>query len=69
MTKRLTYCSFWGDFYKQISGNTQMTQGLSIVTGCTAGGTEAIVVVPFEWGSLLLSPFQTAHFHSKARER
>lgn len=25
-----------------------MTQGLSILTGCSAGATEAVVVVPFE---------------------
>jgi len=25
-----------------------MTQGLSVLTGCTAGATEAVVVVPFE---------------------
>lgn len=26
-----------------------MTQGLSILTGCSAGATEAVVVVPFEY--------------------
>lgn len=26
-----------------------MTQSISILTGCSAGATEAVVVVPFEW--------------------
>lgn len=35
--------SYLGSF-----GATKMTQGLSVLTGCTAGATEAVVVVPFE---------------------
>ena len=33
----------------------QMNQSLSILTGCSAGATEAIVVVPFELRSYALS--------------
>lgn len=39
---------FWGKTYKQALGTSNMSQGLSILTGCSAGATESIVVVPFE---------------------
>ena len=38
----------WGTFYKNAFGVPTMTQSLSILTGATAGATEAFVVVPFE---------------------
>jgi solute carrier family 25 (mitochondrial 2-oxodicarboxylate transporter), member 21 len=38
----------WGAFYKHAFGVQKMTQSLSILTGATAGATEAFVVVPFE---------------------
>lgn len=40
--------SFWGSTYRQAFDAPAMTQGLSILTGCSAGATEAVVVVPFE---------------------
>jgi hypothetical protein len=39
---------FWGQTYKGLYGTSTMTQQLSILTGCSAGATEAFVVVPFE---------------------
>jgi hypothetical protein len=39
---------FWGKTYKRLTGEKEMTQKLSILTGCSAGGTESFVVVPFE---------------------
>jgi len=39
---------FWGKTFKRLSGNPEMTQSLSILTGCSAGATESLVVVPFE---------------------
>ncbi|GAA6062933.1 hypothetical protein JCM10212_005946 [Sporobolomyces blumeae] len=39
---------FWGKTYKSAMGTDKMTQGLSVLTGCSAGATESIVVVPFE---------------------
>ncbi|BGP19918.1 hypothetical protein JCM10213_008607 [Rhodosporidiobolus nylandii] len=39
---------FWGKTYKQAFGAEKMTQSLSVLTGCSAGATESIVVVPFE---------------------
>jgi len=39
---------FWGSTYKDLFGTPVMTQNLSILTGCSAGATEAVVVVPFE---------------------
>lgn len=38
----------WGQFYRDAFGMPKMTQSLSILTGATAGATEAFVVVPFE---------------------
>jgi len=39
---------FWGNTYLGLTGETKMTQQLSILTGCSAGATESFVVVPFE---------------------
>jgi len=39
---------FWGKTYLSLSGETKMSQQLSILTGCSAGATESFVVVPFE---------------------
>ncbi|KAI9674761.1 MAG: hypothetical protein M1817_001665 [Caeruleum heppii] len=38
----------WGKFYRNAFSAPQMTQPLSILTGASAGATEAFVVVPFE---------------------
>lgn len=38
----------WGKFYRNLFGQQSMTQSLSVLTGATAGCTEAFVVVPFE---------------------
>ncbi|KAH7323696.1 mitochondrial carrier domain-containing protein [Rhexocercosporidium sp. MPI-PUGE-AT-0058] len=38
----------WGKFYRESFGVAKMNQSLSVLTGATAGATEALVVVPFE---------------------
>ncbi|KAI9801005.1 MAG: Mitochondrial 2-oxodicarboxylate carrier 2 [Sarcosagium campestre] len=38
----------WGKVYRNLFNTPQMNQQLSILTGATAGATEAFVVVPFE---------------------
>lgn len=38
----------WGKAYQSFFGISKMNQGLSILTGASAGATEAFVVVPFE---------------------
>ena len=38
----------WGLFYRNLFGMQRANQQLSILTGATAGATEAFVVVPFE---------------------
>ncbi|KAH8812629.1 mitochondrial carrier domain-containing protein [Xylogone sp. PMI_703] len=38
----------WGRFYQRILGVEKQTQSLSILTGSTAGVTEALIIVPFE---------------------
>ncbi|KAF8591768.1 mitochondrial carrier [Ramaria rubella] len=39
---------FWGKAFLSLTGATTMTQSLAIATGCAAGATESVVVVPFE---------------------
>lgn len=38
----------WGTFYRGLFGVQKQTQSLAVLTGATAGATEAFVVVPFE---------------------
>ena len=38
----------WGKVYRNMFGVAKMNQSLSILTGASAGATEAFVVVPFE---------------------
>ncbi|KAL8830468.1 MAG: hypothetical protein Q9170_005721 [Blastenia crenularia] len=38
----------WGKFYRNLFGIAKMDQKLSILTGASAGATEAFIVVPFE---------------------
>ncbi|KAK3683157.1 hypothetical protein LTR37_020496 [Vermiconidia calcicola] len=38
----------WGKVYRNLFGVSKMNQSLSILTGASAGATEAFVVVPFE---------------------
>jgi solute carrier family 25 2-oxodicarboxylate transporter 21 len=38
----------WGKVWRNTFGVAKMNQSLSILTGASAGATEAIVVVPFE---------------------
>ncbi|KAI9825480.1 MAG: hypothetical protein M1826_006976 [Phylliscum demangeonii] len=38
----------WGKLYRNLFDAPKMTQSLSILTGASAGATEALVVVPFE---------------------
>lgn len=38
----------WGKFYRNLFGIPKMNQSLSVLTGASAGATEALVVVPFE---------------------
>jgi solute carrier family 25 2-oxodicarboxylate transporter 21 len=38
----------WGRIYRKAFGQEKMNQSLSVLTGASAGATEAVVVVPFE---------------------
>jgi len=51
----------WGKFYRNAFGIPKMTQGLSILTGATAGATEAFVVVPFELVKIRLQDKAQSH--------
>lgn len=54
----------WGKFYRTVFGVPKMTQPLSILTGATAGATEAFVVVPFELVKIRLQDKAQAHKYS-----
>ncbi|MCO5589534.1 hypothetical protein L7F22_043502 [Adiantum nelumboides] len=54
---------FWGKTYRGIAGTDKMTQGLSILTGCSAGGVEAFVTVPFELVKIKLQDKAQAHLY------
>jgi len=51
----------WGKFYRHAFGIPKMTQPLSILTGASAGATEAFVVVPFELVKIRLQDKAQAH--------
>ncbi|KAI9738684.1 MAG: hypothetical protein M1834_008189 [Cirrosporium novae-zelandiae] len=51
----------WGKFYRNIFGVAKMNQQLSVLTGATAGATEALVVVPFELVKIRLQDKAQAH--------
>jgi solute carrier family 25 2-oxodicarboxylate transporter 21 len=56
----------WGKVYRNLFGVTKMNQSLSILTGASAGATEAFVVVPFELVKIRL---QGKHRKLKSRRR
>ena len=39
---------FWGKVFRRAAGVREPTPVLSVVTGCAAGATESLLVVPFE---------------------
>ncbi|KAF2202956.1 mitochondrial 2-oxodicarboxylate carrier protein-like protein [Delitschia confertaspora ATCC 74209] len=51
----------WGKFYRNLFGAPKMNQSLSVLTGATAGATEAFVVVPFELIKIRLQDKAQAH--------
>lgn len=60
----------WGKVYRNMFGVAKMNQSLSILTGATAGATEAFVVVPFELVKIRLQgmiDFQTATRENRER--
>lgn len=54
---------FWSKTYRSAFGTDQMSQGLSVLTGCTAGATESVVVVPFELVKIRLQDKAQAHLY------
>ncbi|QKX56109.1 uncharacterized protein TRUGW13939_03209 [Talaromyces rugulosus] len=51
----------WGTFYRDLFGIEKTTQPLAVLTGATAGATEAFVVVPFELVKIRLQDKAQAH--------
>ncbi|KAK3671175.1 hypothetical protein LTR78_008976 [Recurvomyces mirabilis] len=51
----------WGKFYRNLFSIPKMTQSLSILTGASAGATEAFVVVPFELVKIRLQDKAQSH--------
>ncbi|KAI1848895.1 hypothetical protein JX265_001226 [Neoarthrinium moseri] len=54
----------WGKVYRKAFGYENMTQGLSILTGASAGATESFVVVPFELVKIRLQNKASASLYS-----
>lgn len=54
----------WGKVYRNLFGMTKMNQPLSVLTGATAGATEAFIVVPFELVKIRLQDKAQAHKYS-----
>ncbi|KAK6086702.1 Non-reducing end alpha-L-arabinofuranosidase BoGH43A 7 [Seiridium cupressi] len=54
----------WGKFYREAFGIAKMNQSLSILTGASAGATEAFVVVPFELVKIRLQNKASASLYS-----
>ncbi|KAL9086382.1 MAG: hypothetical protein Q9165_007168 [Trypethelium subeluteriae] len=54
----------WGKVYRKAFGIDKMNQSLSVLTGATAGATEAFVVVPFELVKIRLQDKAQAHKYS-----
>ncbi|CBQ69406.1 probable ODC2-Mitochondrial 2-oxodicarboxylate carrier [Sporisorium reilianum SRZ2] len=55
---------FWGKTYRSLTGQEKMTQSLSVLTGCSAGATESVVVVPFELVKIRLQDKAQAHLYT-----
>ncbi|PWY99024.1 putative ODC2-mitochondrial 2-oxodicarboxylate carrier [Testicularia cyperi] len=55
---------FWGKTYRNITGTDKMTQSLSVLTGCSAGATESVVVVPFELVKIRLQDRAQSHLYT-----
>jgi len=51
----------WGKVWRNVFGMAKMNQSLSILTGASAGATEAFVVVPFELVKIRLQDKAQAH--------
>ena len=51
----------WGKFYRRLFGIPIINQPLAILTGATAGATEAFVVVPFELVKIRLQDKAQSH--------
>ncbi|KIW06675.1 uncharacterized protein PV09_02380 [Verruconis gallopava] len=51
----------WGKIYRNLFGMPKMNQSLSILTGASAGATEAFVVVPFELVKIRMQDKAQAH--------
>ncbi|KAK3623602.1 hypothetical protein LTR22_024330 [Elasticomyces elasticus] len=54
----------WGKVYRNLFNAPKMTQSLSILTGASAGATEAFVVVPFELVKIRLQDPSKAKLYS-----
>ncbi|KAF2722772.1 mitochondrial carrier [Polychaeton citri CBS 116435] len=54
----------WSKVYRKLFNTPQMTQSLSMLSGATAGATEAFVVVPFELVKIRLQDRAQSHKYS-----
>ncbi|WFC97882.1 hypothetical protein MYAM1_000603 [Malassezia yamatoensis] len=55
---------FWGKTYCKIFNVKEKTQGITMLTGCSAGATESLLVVPFELVKIRLQDRSQAHMYN-----
>ncbi|WFD41971.1 hypothetical protein MPSI1_000609 [Malassezia psittaci] len=55
---------FWGKFYCKMFNVKEKTQGITMLTGCSAGATESLLVVPFELVKIRLQDRSQAHLYN-----
>ncbi|WFD39120.1 uncharacterized protein MJAP1_002091 [Malassezia japonica] len=54
---------FWGKTFRDFFQTKEKTQSLSLLTGCFAGATESLIVVPFELVKIRLQDKSQAHLY------
>ncbi|KAI3627272.1 hypothetical protein CBS14141_001273 [Malassezia furfur] len=55
---------FWGKTFRKAFNQKEKTQGLTLLTGCAAGATESLIVVPFELVKIRLQDRSQAHLYN-----
>lgn len=53
----------WGKVYTR-DGTLPMTQGISVLTGMSAGATESLIVTPFEGVKIMVRPSRVVYAHA-----
>ncbi|CEH12811.1 probable odc2-mitochondrial 2-oxodicarboxylate carrier [Ceraceosorus bombacis] len=55
---------YWGKTFRGIAGQEKSSRGIATLTGCAAGATESVVVVPFELVKIRLQDKAQSHLYT-----